>query len=342
MAVNNFHGILSQCSLMEEVFTSISRCAAADVPVFITGETGTGKELAARACHLESPRREQPFIAINCANLNENLMESQLFGHRRGAFTGATSDHAGALKSAGHGTLFLDEVTTLPMPLQAKLLRAVQEREFVPLGSHTPEKFEAQFVSASSTSLSEAVSRGEFREDLYYRLNVVMFDLPPLRKRAGDVEFLARHFLRAYSEAWNKDFVNFDEDALERMRDYPWPGNVRQLENILKGVIALNYGPVVTAAMLEGPMNEAMKYQQRPAAQLGMGASLANMQQRLRKNGRRRGDQEVQPLWWVERETIEHAIKLCGGNIIKAAGLLEVSPSTIYRKREKWLQQEEQ
>jgi len=206
-----FQGMVSGDITMHAVFDKIERAASANVPVFIHGETGTGKELAARACHSASKNASKPFVAVNCANFSEELMESQLFGHRRGAFTGANTDQPGLLESAGEGTIFLDEVTTLSLPLQAKLLRVLQEREFTPVGSHKSKAFSARIVSASSTSLVDAVTTGKFREDLLYRLGVISLDLPPLRNRNSDKCRLALYFLNQISnqelKGMDKNFV---------------------------------------------------------------------------------------------------------------------------------------
>ena len=329
----NFHGMISASPVMFDMFDYIRKAATANVPVFITGDTGCGKELAARACHREGYHQGEPFVAVNCANFTEHLIESQLFGHKKGAFTGATGDQPGLFSAAGEGTLFLDEVTTLPLPFQAKLLRVIQEREFAPLGSQKVQPFLAQLVTASSTPLSEAVAKGDFREDLFYRLNVISINLPPLRERHQDALTLARHFLKLSSEECGKDFVRFSPEAEQRLLAYDWPGNVRQLENLIRGLVAMNDGDTVTEPMLVQPLSAGTVNGMQggkggnDSSAAGQAAAYAAPQQ---SNG------EITPLADVERATIEDAIARCDGNIPKAAAMLGVSPSTIYRKKQGW------
>ena len=225
---NNFHGIWSKSEKMTLVFSKIEKAAKSNLPVFIYGETGTGKELSARALHEESCRKNNPFLPFNCANFSETLMESQLFGHKKGAFTGADKDTKGLLEEAGSGTLFLDETTTIPLSLQAKLLRVIQEREFSPVGSHQNQPFEAQIITASSTRLSEAVANGQFREDLRYRFEVIPLDLPPLRDRGQDALHLFERFL---SEVFSEGDCRLTHAARDVISSYAWPGNIRQCQN---------------------------------------------------------------------------------------------------------------
>ena len=328
----DFHGMLSTNPSMYRLFERITKSARANIPIFISGETGTGKELVAKACHLESPRKSQPFIAINCANLNENLIESQLFGHKKGAFTGATAEHHGLFAAAGQGTLFLDEVTTLPLPLQAKLLRVIQEREFSPVGCHQTYSFGAQLLTASSTTLAEAVERGQFREDLYYRLNVIPLRLPPLRDRGEDVVIMAEHFFQLFARREQKVFKGFSQDAKQFLRQYSWPGNVRQLENLTHSIVVLTDQEIVDESMLRTALDGGIQIDHAKPVY-----GLENSSYKL--NGAEGSDTdavEVRPLWLVEKNTIEMAIANCDGNIPKAASLLGVSPSTIYRKQKNW------
>jgi len=369
----DFHGMLSANPAMYRLFERITKSARANIPIFISGETGTGKELVAKACHLESPRKSQPFIAINCANFNENLIESQLFGHKKGAFTGATADHQGLMAAAGQGTLFLDEVTTLPLSLQAKLLRVIQEREFSPVGSHQSYPFVAQLLTASSTTLADAVELGQFREDLYYRLNVIPLQLPPLRDRGDDVVIMAEHFLQFFARQEKKVFNGFSEDAGVFLRQYPWPGNVRQLENLVHSIVVLADQRIVDKAMLSSALEgSSLRHADGSLLRDAEGSSLRHADGSLLRDAEgsslrqadgssslrdaegsllkdaegsslrqangslASGSGGVQPLWQVEKITIEDAIASCGGNIPKAAALLEVSPSTIYRKQKHW------
>ncbi len=352
----NFHGIIAADDAMKDLCASIRHAATTNAPIFITGETGTGKELVAHACHKESFNKEQPFIAVNCANFSENLMESQLFGHVKGAFTGALASQEGLFAAAKHGTLFLDEITTMTKPLQAKLLRVVQEREFTPLGTNKVQQFHAQLISASSSSIGESVANGEFREDLYYRLNVITFDLPPLRERGSDVILVARYFLKKYVRIENKHFTCFSKDALQIICQYDWPGNIRQLENTIHGMVVLNKGPEITTEMIikslsrtvSGFQLEKHKQQNQSPAINMMPANSSHYSDAPPANTRNNivtvdsnsivkvTENTIQPLWQVEKQTIETAIAYCHGNIPKAAALLEVSPSTIYRKKQQW------
>jgi len=329
----NFHGIVAEDEAMHELFNSIRHASSTNAPIFITGETGTGKELVAKACHLEGYHKEQPFIAVNCANFSENLMESQLFGHTKGAFTGAISNQDGLFSAAKQGTLFLDEITTLSKPLQAKLLRVVQEREFSPLGTNTVLKFHAQIISASSTSISNAVIDGEFREDLYYRLNVITMALPPLRERGGDLVHIASFFLKKYNKVENKHFKKFSRNAIQIICAYDWPGNIRQLENVIHGMVILNSGEQIRSEMIIKSLSTTVK--NYTAIQPRLTIQPSNIHP-SNNEGETENNTVIQPLWLVEKNAIEAAILYCQGNIPKAAAMLEVSPSTIYRKKLGW------
>jgi two-component system repressor protein LuxO len=327
--------MLSTNPAMYRLFERIAKSARANIPIFISDETGTGKELVAKACHLESPRKSQPFIAVNCANFNEHLIESQLFGHKKGAFTGATAEHQGLFAAAGQGTLFLDEVTTLPLPLQAKLLRVIQEREFSPVGSHQTYPFAAQLLTASSTTLAEAVELGQFREDLYYRLNVIPLRLPPLRDRGEDVVIMAEHFLKLFARREKKVFSGFSEDAKAFLCQYPWPGNVRQLENLTHSIVVLSDQRVIDKEILRSALEGDVAVAGSSSVYQSSANSLAGAAQEA-SGSQNSATDGVMPLWQVEKNTIEDAIASCGGNVPRAAALLEVSPSTIYRKQKHW------
>lgn len=344
----SFHNIISNSQNMYDIFKCIRRLATNNVPIFICGETGTGKELIAKACHDESSRSEQPFVAVNCANFTESLMETQLFGHKKGAFTGAIHDQAGLFSSAKSGTLFLDEVTTIPVNLQAKLLRVIQERVFTPLGSHHTEKFHAQIITASSKTLKSAVDDGEFREDLFYRLNVIYLHLPPLRDRDGDVKRIAQYYLTKFSEEGKKEFDSLSDSNIKLLEDYDWPGNIRQLENFIHSLVILNDGPDISEVMI----NEAFRLIEGGPDKVPLNKEALTSHERLRLedshypapptkqhnrfNYYHEEDATVKPLWLIEKEHIENTIELCQGNIYKAAALLEISPSTIYRKQQSW------
>jgi len=329
----NFHGIVAEDEAMHELFNSIKHASSTNAPIFITGETGTGKELVAKACHAESYHKDQPFIAVNCANFSENLIESQLFGHTKGAFTGAISNQEGLFSAAKQGSLFLDEITTLSKPLQAKLLRVVQEREFSPIGTHTVLKFNAQIISASSNSIGDAVVDGDFREDLYYRLNVITMALPPLRERGGDLVHIASYFLKKYSKIENKHFKKFSRNAIQIICSYDWPGNIRQLENVIHGMVVLNTGEQIKSEMIIKSLSTTVKnYSATQPKSVPQNTKINHNE----INNNAGANTTIRPLWLVEKETIEAAILHCQGNIPKAAAMLEVSPSTIYRKKLGW------
>lgn len=234
--LQNFHGLLSSSDKMQEAFANAGKAARSNMPVFICGETGTGKELMAKAVHVESHRADRPFISFNCANFTESLMESQLFGHKKGSFTGAFSDQEGLLAQVQGGTLFLDEVTSMSISLQSKLLRVLQEREYSALGTHHLQPFKGQIISASSCSLRQACENDSFRQDLRYRLEVISIVLPPLRDRDDDSVLLLRHFLRSIRPEENRPL---DTELITKLRNYPWTGNIRELENTANYLLAM-------------------------------------------------------------------------------------------------------
>ncbi len=235
------YGLIGVSRATETLLETINLVAPAPSNVLITGESGTGKELVARALHQASSRAEQPFIAFNCGAIPLELVESEIFGYERGAFTGATRAQAGKLEMAASGTLFLDEVGDMPLPMQVKLLRALQEREFTRLGTHQPQRLAARIVAATHVDLAKAVSEGRFREDLYYRLNVIPLHIPPLRQRRADIAPLVHHFLRQICMVIGRSTViTIAPDALTVLEAYDWPGNIRQLENLLERMVVLN------------------------------------------------------------------------------------------------------
>ncbi len=238
-ASGRMHRLLGTTQVMQDLFALAQRIAPCDVNVLITGETGTGKELLARAIHEMSPREGRPMVAFSCTNLPETLIEDELFGHEKGAFTGAHACRRGRFEAADQGTLFLDEIGDLGLGLQPKLLRVLQERSFERLGSNTTVNVNVRLITATNRNLSEMVQRREFREDLYYRLNVVQLDLPPLRERRDDIHLLAQHFLQATAQQFNKKVVRFSQAALHSLIEYSWPGNVRELENAVQRAVVL-------------------------------------------------------------------------------------------------------
>lgn len=224
---------------MKEVLDIVERVATTDSTVLILGESGTGKELVARAIHMRSLRCSGPFIAVNCAAFPETLLESELFGYKKGAFTGAVADKAGLFEVAHKGSIFLDEIAEIPLPTQAKLLRAIEEREFLRLGDVVPRQVDVRIIAATKQPLEERVREGTFREDLFYRLNVIPIRIPPLRERPSDIPLLAGHFLRKYAKLMKRDIEGFAPETLEKLMAHAWPGNVRELENVIQRAVAL-------------------------------------------------------------------------------------------------------
>lgn len=243
--------IVTRSPLMERLLEQAGMVAQSDVSVLINGQSGTGKEIVAQAIHNASPRRDKPFVAINCGALPEQLLESELFGHARGAFTGAVSNREGLFQAAEGGTLFLDEIGDMPVALQVKLLRVLQERKVRPLGSNRDIDIDVRIISATHRDLPKAMARGEFREDLFYRLNVVNLKIPPLAERTEDIPLLANHLLRQSADR-HKTFVRaFSTDAMKRLMAAKWPGNVRQLVNVIEQCVALTSSPVISDALVE-------------------------------------------------------------------------------------------
>ncbi len=242
--------IIFRSQAFRDVYDLTLQVAESDANILVMGESGTGKELIAGALHRNSPRRAKPFVSLNCAALTDTLLESQLFGHVRGAFTGAVMNQKGLLEEADGGTLFLDEIGDVSPAVQAKLLRVTQEKDFIVLGSTRSRKVDVRFVAATNKDLMQEVREGRFREDLYYRLNVITVNLPPLRDRRDDIEPLARHFLQATTRRMKKDVRGIDEEALALMLAYDWPGNVRELENVMERAVILARGTSIDAALL--------------------------------------------------------------------------------------------
>src|SRR5579864_4397420 len=321
-----FFGFIGASLPMRAVYNVIESTAKSRATVFITGESGTGKELCAQALHQLSPRRDGPFVAVNCGAIPKELMESEMFGHLKGAFTGATATREGAIARARGGTLLLDEVCEMDLALQVKLLRVLQSGEFTKVGAGEVERSDVRYLCATNRDPWTEVQAGRLREDLYYRLHVVPCAMPPLRERDGDVVSLARHFLALYGEEEGKTFTDFEPNAIEALTRYSWPGNVRELQNVLRNIALFNDGPIVTAAMLS-------RLDAQAAPRLGgSGPGLDPL--RLASGPGR--NVAVKPLWQVERGAIEEALILCGGNVPRAAAILEVNPSTIYRRKAEW------
>jgi len=263
-SVGRLHELVGTSAAMQELFAMARKIAPCDVSVLITGETGTGKELLARAIHHLSGRKNGAMVAFSCANLPETLVEDELFGHEKGAFTGAIMSRCGRVEAADHGTLFLDEIGDLGIGLQPKLLRVLQERRFERLGGNKTINVDLRLVCATNRNLGEMVQQGKFREDLYYRLNVVQLHLPPLRERRDDIPLLAQQFLEKAARQFQKAARNFSQAALETLEDYNWPGNVRELENVVQRGVALSDGPTVDVHNLPLSMRSVRSERQEP------------------------------------------------------------------------------
>jgi two-component system repressor protein LuxO len=305
--------------------------------VFITGESGTGKELCAEAIHKESERKNNAFVAINCAAIPRDLMESEIFGHVKGAFTGAHLTRQGAASSANGGTLFLDEICDMDTDLQTKFLRFIQTGSYQPVGSSELKKADIRFICATNKDPLKEVAAGRFREDLYYRLHVIPITLPSLRKRDADVMMIARKFLIEYSEEEGKHFKDFMPETESVFLAYNWPGNVRQLQNVMRNIVVLNDGESVMPEMLPPPLNTfhpqiTHSNEGAPMKPSSFTTSSTQKYQTILPNS----VDNIRPLADIEREIIERSIDLCNGNIPKAAIHLGISASTIYRKKQNW------
>jgi Nif-specific regulatory protein len=307
LAAGFAHDMVGESPRMREIYRLLHRVAATDSTVLLLGESGTGKELAARAVHRASPRAERPFVAVNCATLSETLLESELFGHERGAFTGAVSRKTGKVEVADTGTLFLDEVGEIPLPLQAKLLRFLQEREFERLGSTRPIKVDVRVVAATNRDLERAARAGTFREDLYYRLNVIALLLPPLRERREDVPLLASHFAAQTSRRLGRPVAGFTPEARACLLRYDWPGNVRELANAVERAIVLGEDDLIHPEDLPEAVIEAGA---------GPGAAVTRYHESLNE---------------TKKRLILAALAEAGGNVTKAGALLGLHPNYLHR-----------
>jgi two-component system repressor protein LuxO len=318
-----FAGFVGSSLVMQDVYRLIERAAPSAASVFITGESGTGKELCAEAIHSLSPRVQARLVAINCAAIPHDLLESEIFGHVKGAFTGAVSNRTGAATLADGGTLFLDEICDMAPDLQAKLLRFVQSGVFQPVGSSEPQKVNVRFVCATNRDPLAEIAAGRFRADLYYRLHVIPIHMPPLRERDDDVAEIAQQFLISAADDEDKAFNGFDADTREIFRSYDWPGNVRELQNVVRNIVVLNDAELATADMLPtGLESVRLPVAANDVRSVTMSQSVPLVR--------------LQPLHELEREAIEAALVACDDNVPRAAAMLEVSPSTIYRKMQAW------
>ncbi len=334
-----FGDFIGRSAPMLAVYRIIEAAAPSNASVFINGESGTGKELAAEALHRLSPRKGRNFVALNCGAIPHDLLESTIFGHRKGAFTGATMDQEGAASRANGGTLFLDELGEMPMALQTKLLRFIQTGTYQPVGESRSLSADIRFIAATNRDPAGAVREGLLREDLFYRLNVLPITMPPLRERGDDILLVAGHFLREFAKAEGRRFRAFAPEVDAALLAYRWPGNVRQLQNVIRNIVVLHDGEVVRPDMLPilpggvpvplaapamaPPTGAAFAPPAGPAFELPAADDIA-------------ANAAILPLAEIERRYIEHAIERCAGNTQAAARALGISPSTIYRKQEGW------
>jgi DNA-binding NtrC family response regulator len=313
-----FGEIIGRSPAMREVYRIIEAVSENKSNVLVCGENGTGKELVARTIHQRGPWRDRPFLAVNCGALSETLLESQLFGHRRGAFTGAIEDHEGVFQAANGGTLFLDEVTEIPLPLQVKFLRAIQEREVTPLGSTRSVKVDVRLIAAANRDVEEAVRQGWFRSDLYYRLNVVTIHLPPLRERREDIPLLVEHFVERFSRDYGVEPKRVTRAAMDCLLAYSWPGNIRELQNTIERAFALSRAPEIDLEDLP------VKIRRPSGVEPLSPAEPAN------------DGEEILPLAELERRAIVAALARTGGNKAEAARLLGIERPRLYRKLQKY------
>lgn len=329
----HYHGFVGASLAMQRIYKMIDAVAPSKATVFITGESGTGKEVCAEAVHKQGPRASKPFVALNCGAIPKELMESEIFGHMKGAFTGAAAERKGAAELADGGTLFLDEIGEMDMELQTKLLRFIQTSKFQKVGGSKEIKVNIRFICATNRDPWEEVKAGRFREDLYYRLYVIPIHLPPLRDRGQDILAIATKLLRHYAQEEGKAFTRFSSTCASVLLHHDWPGNVRELQNIIRNICVLQDGEVVEAQQLPPPLSQVAS---ENYLTLIDGEKVEIEEVELMPEFVITEEIPLQPLWLTERQAIEKAIAHCQGNIPKAAELLEVSPSTIYRKKQSW------
>lgn len=315
---SGFSGIISNSNIMEEVLNTTARVAATKANVLIRGESGTGKELIAKTIHYSSPRKDEPFVVVNCAALPETLFESELFGHEKGAFTGADRQRIGKFEEANGGTIFIDEVGDIPMPIQVKLLRAIQFGQIERLGGNKTIELDVRIVSATNRNLEEMIKNGEFREDLFYRFNVVSVNIPPLKNRKSDIPVLTEHFIAKFSESFGKDVSGISKEALDILMKYNFPGNIRELENIIQRAIVMARDNLITTSDL--PKN------------------ISNPEIRIKDDGSELfepGDlnQKIEEL---EINLITKALDITSGNQTKAADILKITERTLRYKIKKY------
>ena len=336
---DGFEGFIGSSEPMQSVYNLIRSAAPSVAPVFITGESGTGKEVCAEAIHKSSDRANGPFVALNCAAIPSELIESELFGHIKGAFTGATANRTGAAEAAHGGTLFLDELCEMQIELQSKLLRFLQTNVIKRVGEDKQRSVDVRIICATNRDPAQAVIDGLLREDLYYRLYVIPIDLPPLRERGEDIVTLAEHFLEQYATAEGKPKIPLDERKLNWLRNHPWPGNVRELQNWVRQLVVLEGGNTRLATLQRDP--QPVSQVERQAVYEGFDKTERQEEPPPPSVEPQAAPQAIRPLSVEERIIIERAIATFDNNIPRAAAALEVSPSTIYRKIQQWQKDDE-
>ena len=307
---SGFEGIVGKSAVMQQVLGTARQVAASDIPVLITGESGTGKELIARAIHHNSRRRKNRMVALNCAGMTESILEDELFGHVRGAYTGAQGDREGRFEHADGGTLFMDEIGDMPAAMQAKLLRVLENGEVVRLGSNEPIKVDVRLISATNRKLDDMVAEKQFREDLFFRIKGVTLFLPPLRERREDIPLLMHYFLQEFAAKYNKEIEGVSPEAQKAIMSYGWPGNVRQLRTAIENMVVLSPGKVLDAQSLPPEIRPGGASDPGPGASNLVGISI---------------DQ-------ANKELIQNTLKMVNGNREQAARILGIGERTLYRK----------
>lgn len=341
---SRFHGFIGSSLPMQGVYKIIDSVAPTSASVFIIGESGTGKEVCAEAIHQESKRRDKPFVAINCGAIPKDLMESEIFGHVKGAFTGATADRKGAASLADGGTLFLDELCEMELEMQKKLLRFLQTGTFTPLGANKEMKVDVRIICATNRDPLQEVEEGRFREDLYYRVHVIPVEMPPLRERGNDIITLATHFLKVYAKEDGKKFSTIHRETESTLKRYNWPGNVRQLQNIIRNIVVLNDDSHLRLEHLPQQVIKRPTRSIAPQPEVSLSPPVVDESHSTEDKVQQvdKSEHHIRPMWQIEREAIQQAIDYCDGNVLNAAVLLELSPSTVYRKKQAWENEDEQ
>lgn len=311
---NGFLGIVGRSSLMQEVYEMIRKAAKSSAPVIITGESGTGKELAANAVHMAGPRKNGPFIQLNCAALNESVLESELFGHAKGAFTGAVTDHIGRFEGAHNGDFFLDEIADIPYPIQTKLLRVLESGRFERVGDITPVKVDVRIITATNRNLEDMLKNNEFRQDLFFRINVIPIHMPTLRERTEDIPLLVNEFIGRLNMETGKSIRRLSHEAMDLFMSYPWPGNVRELKNTMEYVYVTSDGPTVELEDLPGKLTQTALKKDSSGSPEPLG-------------------QTGEP---PDKAQLIRALRQTGGNQTKAAGILGINRVTVWNRMKKY------